>query len=671
MDKNLLFLMGIAVLITIPLVNYLIEIIDLQQKRKKNFGASLAEKPQKDIYRRLYHFFRRRTLTAGRIEQVRRMYELMYPGDEEDIQKKTVGTVSLTWGICLIAVGFIFLLHPSFNNAAVALLLVFVLNTEIVSHLIAATEQKILEEMALFLSNVRHSFYINQMVDDAILLALQETSGIEMKTHANKIYEVISSCDLKTSVTAYNATMHNRYMKMFLSLCVNVMEYGDKDVNGQKLFTANLDNLKKEINNEIIKVKKIRYKFAGLTFVAIAVCVPIDGIKAYGLSMLPEMDSFYNGSYGIIYVTFTLITAFVVYLMNNNLKETKRPMAKDYSGLKLLEKIKVIRNALDNYIEKNYSRMMKIKDILKRIGENISPRQFLLKRMIYAVLACGSSILFLFYLHEVNRHNLTDKVIELPESIIAVNETQAGLIKDAILLQVEIHLEEQNPVEQIILKEVTGLGTFYSANINEGIAKEVVRRIHLYYEEYFMWYELLISIGIGILAFFIPYWLLLYQRSIQEMNMEDEVSQLNSIIFMLMYSNHITVKDLLEEMELFAVVFKQTIQECINDYNSGDLEALERMKEREAFGPFKRLVSNLIRCDNMAIYMAFDEIAADRENYHERRKLENEISVQKRSDRAQLQSYLPAVLVLIYLILPMIVTGIESYLMFQEMMSVY
>lgn len=671
MDKNLLFLMGIAVLITIPLVNHLIEIIDLQQKRKKNFGASLAEKPQKDIYRRLYHFFRRRTLTAGRIEQVRRMYELMYPGDEEDIQKKTVGTVSLTWGICLIAVGFIFLLHPSFNNAAVALLLVFVLNTEIVSHLIAATEQKILEEMALFLSNVRHSFYINQMVDDAILLALQETSGIEMKTHANKIYEVISSCDLKTSVTAYNATMHNRYMKMFLSLCVNVMEYGDKDVNGQKLFTANLDNLKKEINNEIIKVKKIRYKFAGLTFVAIAVCVPIDGIKAYGLSMLPEMDSFYNGSYGIIYVTFTLITAFVVYLMNNNLKETKRPMAKDYSGLKLLEKIKVIRNALDNYIEKNYSRMMKIKDILKRIGENISPRQFLLKRMIYAVLACGSSILFLFYLHEVNRHNLTDKVIELPESIIAVNETQAGLIKDAILLQVEIHLEEQNPVEQIILKEVTGLGTFYSANINEGIAKEVVRRIHLYYEEYFMWYELLISIGIGILAFFVPYWLLLYQRSIQEMNMEDEVSQLNSIIFMLMYSNHITVKDLLEEMELFAVVFKQTIQECINDYNSGDLEALERMKEREAFGPFKRLVSNLIRCDNMAIYMAFDEIAADRENYHERRKLENEISVQKRSDRAQLQSYLPAVLVLIYLILPMIVTGIESYLMFQEMMSVY
>lgn len=671
MDKNLLFLMGIAVLITIPLVNYLIEIIDLQQKRKKNFGASLAEKPQKDIYRRLYHFFRRRTLTAGRIEQVRRMYELMYPGDEEDIQKKTVGTVSLTWGICLIAVGFIFLLHPSFNNAAVALLLVFVLNTEIVSHLIAATEQKILEEMALFLSNVRHSFYINQMVDDAILLALQETSGIEMKTHANKIYEVISSCDLKTSVTAYNATMHNRYMKMFLSLCVNVMEYGDTDVNGQKLFTANLDNLKKEINNEIIKVKKIRYKFAGLTFVAIAVCVPIDGIKAYGLSMLPEMDSFYNGSYGIIYVTFTLITAFVVYLMNNNLKEIKRPLAKDYSGLKLLEKINVIRNALDNYMEKNYSRMMKIKDILKRIGENVSPRQFLLKRMIYAVIACGGSILFLFYLHEVNRHNLTDKVIELPESIVAVNETQAGLIKAAILEHVEIHLEEQNPVEQIILKEVTGLGTFYSANINEGIAKEVVRRIHLYYEEYFMWYELLISIGIGILAFFIPYWLLLYQRSIQEMNMEDEVSQLNSIIFMLMYSNHITVKDLLEEMELFAVVFKQTIQECINDYNSGDLEALERMKEREAFGPFKRLVSNLIRCDNMAIYMAFDEIAADRENYHERRKLENEISVQKRSDRAQLQSYLPAVLVLIYLILPMIVTGIESYLMFQEMMSVY
>ncbi len=671
MDKKLLFIMGAGVLLILPIVFYLLEVIDRKQRTERNYGASFAEKPKRNIYRKLYQLLIGSMLTAGYSLRIRRFYELLYPGEEDDIRRKTVGTIGITWLVCAITILIIFVSKPNFNNAAVVLLLVYVLNTEIVVFLTVNLELKILEEMCVFFSNVRHNFYLNQMVDDAILLALQDTKSLEMKLHAKKIYEVIISSSLKESAIAYNAAMHNQYMKMFLSLCLNVIEYSDMEVRGQNLFTANLDNLKKEINNEILKIKKIRYKFSGLTFVAIAVCLPIDTIKNYGLSMLPEMDSFYNGSSGAIYVTLTILTAFIIYILNNKLKEMKVSLPQEHALLKRLDKVGMIRNALDNYMEKNYSRMAKLQVVLKRLGEIITPRQLLLKRMLISAITTMGMVLFFLFLHQINQYNLLQKVNQLPKEITSVNEAQKETIKQTILEYVSRYLRIKDLEKSIVIKELAKQGIFYQDKLNDAIVDEVFIRIKKYYQEYFKWYELLISIGIGIITFYLPYWLILYKKSIQQMNMEDEVNQLNAIIFMLMYCDHITVKQLLEEMELFAVVFKQPLQECINDYNSGDVEALERMRDGEAFEPFKRLVNNLIRCDDVAIYKAFDEIAADRENYHERRKLENEILVQKRADRAQLLSYLPAGMVLIYLILPMIVTSMDALKMFQEMMQTY
>ena len=42
--------------------------------------------------------------------------------------------------------------------------------------------------------------------------------------------------------------------------------------------------------------------------------------------------------------------------------------------------------------------------------------------------------------------------------------------------------------------------------------------------------------------------------------MEDEVNQFNALIGMLMYNDTMTVKQILQEMESFAVVFKQSIK---------------------------------------------------------------------------------------------------------------
>ena len=142
--------------------------------------------------------------------------------------------------------------------------------------------------------------------------------------------------------------------------------------------------------------------------------------------------------------------------------------------------------------------------------------------------------------------------------------------------------------------------------------------------------------------------------------MEDEVVQFNSIIYMMMYSDYITVADILEQMEIFSVIFKPTLRECLNEYNSGDIEALERMMERETNASFRHLVANLIRCDDLPISKAFNEIASDRENYFERRKQDDEFSLQRKADNIKPLAFLPSILVMIYLILPVVVISLKA-----------
>ncbi len=668
-NRQLLLIMGIALLIVLPVVLSLIERKDRSDRMKKNVGSSLAKRSGKDLTLVIYRYLNKIELTRSYVDRISRYYEILYPGDAEDMARKTVNTTILTWLFCFIAVGLVFLKGMDFNNTAVSILLVYVINAEVISYRMTNTELKLLEDMALFLSNVRHNFYINRMVDDAILLSIRDIKSYEMRVHANKLYEIVTASNVKEAVMNYNTTMHNRYLKMFLSLCINVMEYNDKTINGQNLFALNLDNLKKEIETENIKQRRIRFKFSGITFVTIAVCVPIDEIRKYGISMVPELEAFYNGRGGIIYAAATLLTAFGIYLLNNQLKETRRQLPGNYTYLKRLERIGAVKKILDNYEEKHEKKMYEIKDILKRIGESISPRQLLLKRMIFSAGVCLASILFVIYLHEVNQKNILYSVNSLPDGIMSVNAASAKAIRETIISYVGIYKNKEVINQEELLNRLTEEGTFYNSSVNEAIAQEVINRVELYHEEYFSWYELLSCIAASIIAYFIPFWMLLYKKKVLQLNMEDEVNQLNSIIYMLMYSDHITVKELLEEMELFAEVFRQTIQECINDYSSGDIEALEQMKEKEAFGPFIRLTDNLIRCDSIAIYKAFDEIASDRENYHERRKLENEISVQKRADRAQFISWIPAVLIIVYLIIPLLVTSLEALNTFKEMMQ--
>lgn len=673
MNSKMIITMIISLAIVLPLVGIGISLYERYEKIKKikgRAGASLYLKKKNShvlymIYMRLLNF----PLTRGYIDKISRSYEAISPLDKEVIAEKTMVSVFTTLIMSIGEIVIIYCLEPNLQNGILAIYLVLVINNEINNYFISTAKIKLLEAMEIFISDVSHNYYVNRLVDDAILLSMDGQTE-EMKMHAKKLYDVVTSTNMKEDINKYNTIMHNKFLKMFLSLCISVIEYSDKKVNGQMLFTANLMHLKKEINIECLKLKKLRHVFSGSVFVAVSVCIPIDAIKKFGVSMVPELEAFYEGQGGILFVALIFLSSIIMYILINNAKEVREPVVKKYNYLMMLEKNVIIKKALDNYIEKNYGKMLMLRETLKKLGESISPRQLLLKRMLYSVITFILSVLLVFYIHENKKDLLTEKVSNIETLTTATNEEQLSMLSETILMNVDKYknksITKEELIEELSKNEKTQV---YQIVTNEKIADEIIARVEAYKTEYFKWYELIICIAAAVIAYYVPYWMILYRKRLLKIAMEDEVNQFNSIIYMMMYMNHVTVMDLLEQMELFAVVFKKSLQECMNDYNSGYIEALQRMKEKEAYGPFRRLVDNLIRCDAMSIDKAFDEISSERENYHERRKQENEISIQKRADNTKPMAFVPAVIVTIYLLLPMLAAGMQALQEFRESVS--
>ena len=182
-------------------------------------------------------------------------------------------------------------------------------------------------------------------------------------------------------------------------------------------------------------------------------------------------------------------------------------------------------------------------------------------------------------------------------------------------------------------------------------------------EDYYPWFYGVICILVAGIAYWIPYLLLLYRRKAMLLCMEEEVLQFHSILMMLMYFPRISAYELLEAMEEFSTIFKQSLRQCLNEYESGQKEALTQLKAREHCMAFQRLVDNLLMCDEVGVIRALDEIAIERNYHRERRKQVSDYHIQKKGYLCQFLAFLPMFLTVgCYLIIPFVTVSISKLL---------
>lgn len=592
------------------------------------------------------------------IYNIKLQFEMLLPGNNYRIVSRSL---MLLLFINVASYGLIFLCSLLYELSLIVFLimavLVFVLQHQVIMYFINQTMYMMLGLISDFLKKVAHNYASTQRVDDAVFLSMNDLSE-EMKDHAKIIHDILCSNNIATSIDNYIDTMHNVYLKQFLSFASKVIEYGDQIVDNHSLFLMNIENLCTEIEIERLKQEKLKFGFRFKIFTCIIPLVFLDVIKKFCISIAEKSTQFYFGRGSMITEIIIVVVAIVCYLLIVRLKEYKSFLPVTHTFLASIEKNKLFNKLLTNYMDKHSDKQKKLQLKLNDISETISPAQFFIKQCLIAVIFFIVSLSIFELIHIKNKSNSINQVT-VQTMTSAITEMQYEDVKDIIREYCNLYKNEDVTEEQIY-QEVKKKGMFYNDLINESISKDIIKRIHTFKNEYFKYYELLIAIALMLIGYYVPYIEMFYKKKLMQSVKNDEVNQFEAIINMLKYSDHVTVKDILQEIERFSYAFRQPIRTCINEYNNGSIKALEKLKDSTSHLQFRYLVDNLIHCDSKPLKDAFEYSLTNKSNYFERRRQENEISINKRVDIGTLISLVPLFLVGCYSLIPILLYSLND-----------
>ena len=215
-----------------------------------------------------------------------------------------------------------------------------------------------------------------------------------------------------------------------------------------------------------------------------------------------------------------------------------------------------------------------------------------------------------------------------------------------------------------IEKEVRKLEYFKDykdAEIEKQVNK-IYDKLQIINAEYLKWFELLLAFVFAGIGYMGPKLMLIFQKILRQLEIENEIMQFQTIILMLMKIERVNVEIILEWLERYANIFKEPITKCVNNYEAGAWEALEELKEEVAAPQFIRIVESLqAAVEKIPIAQAFDELDNEREYYQEKRKETNDKLISRKGLIGKVVGFAPMVLLFVgYLIIPLVAIGLLS-----------
>lgn len=652
----------------------------------------------------IYKFLMRVPLFNNHVRMVERQYSILFPNDQKEARKKTTTWILLSSAVSVIVFALLMIFLGSIFMFVIGITSIVIFNTYITRMKIESEDIKLLKQFNSFMSDVRHFYFDSQMVDEAVNSAI-EVAKPAARVHAERIAQIFTAPDLIEATQKYNNIVPNRFIKSFVALCVITIQYGDKKVKDESNFLLNLKNLKQEIYIEILKKQKLKSTFSMLVAITTAPVYTLDMIKKWAISNMPELDAFYNGTKGFLACLAVLAVTLIAYSAILRLKNMDINPEDDHIILRWISKRRPFKPMLDNYMHANYAKMQRLDKDLKRIGQSITARLFILQRMLTAIALFLVIVAGLAYTHTSNKARVLNNVNNIDSITSGATEDNIAIMRDSIVYYTTLYrfntildsagevVSESDsffsngrpvPIQTKTRRtfkpgddpEVRTDGVLNTATMTailesdkelksetlcEATAGEILKRIIEYNQEYIRWYEILAAIFAGFVGYYYPLIMKILQSVTIQRAMEDEVIQFQTIISMLVYIDRMTVDTVVEWMEEFGVIFKDSLTECMNRMNAGDADALDKLIEDEPFEMFDRVIENLKMSDRIGVAKAFNEVDVERANYQDKRRQENEIEINDKGAMAQFVAMAPmSAVVMIYLIYPLITESLSQ-----------
>lgn len=602
--------------------------------------------------------------------------------EDEFITRKQVAKIMFKALLVVIPLTFV-VIYMTYSNmllmCSLLLFELFFLET-LLEGMVDSIDNKLLREQLDFFSEIRHAYHEYNMVEEAIYEVSQDDEK-EVSRQAEKIYEVLISDDPETELEKYYDIAPNSFLKEFAGISYLTKEFGDrKDKDGASLYLKNLNNITQEMQIEILKRDKLDYVFQSLSMIAALPILFIDTVKNWAISQFSFTRQFYNGTSGFLVQVLLIVVTFLSYMLTRKLKDngsvnTAKNMENPWQAK--LYKNKYAKKFIDLFIPKQGTKdYRKIVQLLKDSASKLKMEWLYINRLGAAIIALVGSLIVLFTAHKMAidfqfteptaDYNLLGSMSEQQEKK-AMETTE----KDNVFLykyQYDYEVTQEILAKDVAESEEYGMSTEEEL---ETIVERIWEKLQIVQSEYIKWFEILIALVIMVVGYEIPVGLLIFQKIMRKMDMENEVMQFQTIILMLMKIERVNVEMILEWLERYANIFKEPISKCVNNYESGPWEALEELKNDISFQQLIRIVESLqAAVEQIPIREAFDELDTERAYHQEKRKESNERMISKKSMIGKVIGFAPMVMLfVVYLIIPMCLIGMTSMTSAFETMS--
>ena len=679
MNTNMLkyIIIGSCALLGVAIVAYVILAKKMGKSeyakiKKLQQGTKSSEFSLDVLYQKLYITFIKIPFIKRYLYKLRRRLEILNI-DDEYATRRDSARILFNAILILIPIVFATVMITKNNVLLMSILLIFELFIvdSMIDGMVDKVDNKLLKEQIDFFAEIRHAYHEFNMVEEAIYqVSLDDEKSVSRQ--GEKIYEILISDDPETELEKYYDIAPNSYLKEFAGISYLTKEFGDrKDKDGSSLFLKNVDNITQEMQIEILKRDKLNYVFQSLSIISILPVLLLEPLKNWCVSNFSFTGEFYNGKLGLFAQVIIVLITVVSYVLTRKLKDNGGVQAdisqREHPWQDKVYNIPVLKKVIDAFIPKKGTKdYRKMQQLLKDSASKAKMEWVYVNRITLAIVTFVTAIIFTAQLHRIAINYVytepTTRTTVLG-TLSKKDQKKAQELTEQDNFFINKFRGKLNTTEEEIQKAM--VKSKYYTEKDENLAtdsKRILKKLNVVNSENMKWFEELIAIAVAVMAYNAPIWLMIFQKKMRQLEMENEVMQFQTIILMLMKIERISVEMILEWLERYSNIFKEPISKCVNNYEAGAWEALEELKQSVSNHDMVRIVESLQSAvEKIPIREAFDELDADKDYHREKRKATNEQFISKKGIIGKVVGFAPMICLFVgYLIIPLVFIGMTS-----------
>ncbi|MDD3303957.1 MAG: hypothetical protein PHP54_03475 [Clostridia bacterium] len=571
---------------------------------------------------------------------------------------------------------FVFLnLVDDLYMSLIVIIGVLIVTEKIIDIGITSVSEKMLKQMPEAFTSIRHAFHEHGMVEEAFNSAIDDLGDKEIVPQLRRIKEAMISENPEIELERYYDTAPNRFLKLFAGVSYLTLDLGDRKVDGTSVYLKNLNNILSDIYLEILKRDKINYMFRSLTIIAVVPLVAIKPLQAWAESNFPALMNFYDSSIGFFVQSLIIVSIFISYLMLRIIKEDVEEIKFDrVSNIKWQEKlynIRLFKLIVDAFkTRENTKKYRKETALIKNTNAYLTIEWLYVNKLTAAVITFVASLILLLNMQRIDVSSIYNKISEEFLSfgkLSAEQQAAAESINKTDKTYIDKYKNKKVTKEELAAQMIDPI----TGEVDNTSVDRIYSKIEAVKQSYLKFWQVFTALLIALIAYMMPSFILYVKNKIREMEKENEIMQFQSIILMLMYIDRIDVQTILEWLSRFSYAFKEPIDTCLNNYESGAERALEELKEAVPYKDFQRIVEQLESAvERIPVRAAFDELETERSFFYERRKEGNQRLIQKKVTMGKALGFTPMVLLIGgYLVAPLMVVSIMQMMSYFNNMS--